>query len=100
MNNNSDPYKLGKNLQTVVLIILAILLLTDILFRVSPGLFDSVPASRHSTSAVGYHHQFSDSSWYYIYTVFEDNGDVYQVWWNGTEWNQKKVTNYRAVQKK
>jgi hypothetical protein len=100
MNNNSDPYKLGKNLQTVVLIILAILLLTDILLRVTPGLFDSVPTVRHFTSAVGYHHQFSDSSWYYIYTVFEDNGDVYQVWWDGTEWNQKKVTNYRAGQKK
>jgi hypothetical protein len=100
MNNKSDPYSLGKNVQTIVLLILMILLLVDILLRISPGMFDAVSTNRHSTSAVGFHHQFPDSSWYYIYTVFEDNGDVFQVWWDGEIWHQKKVINYRTGEKK
>jgi hypothetical protein len=96
MNKSSDPYNLGKNLQVIVIIILTILILTDILIRLSPAMFNLPSANSKATSAVGYHHQFNDSSWFYIYTVFEDNGDVYQVWWDGKEWHQKKVTNYRA----
>jgi uncharacterized membrane protein len=99
MNKSNDPYSLGKNVQIIVVIILVFILLTDVLMRLSPGMF-YLPSTPHATSAVGYHHQFSDSSWYYIYTVFEDNGDVYQVWWDGREWNQKKVTNYRADESK
>jgi uncharacterized membrane protein len=100
MNKSSDPYSLGKNIQIIVLIILIFILLTDVLLRLTPGMFNLPSKTRHATSAVGYHHQFPDSSWYYIYTVFEDNGDVYQVWWDGNEWNQKKVTNYRAGESK
>jgi hypothetical protein len=96
----NDPYSLGRNMQIVVLIILALILLTDILIRVSPVMFSIPSTNRHATSAVGFHHQFADSSWYYIYTVFEDNGDVYQVWWDGEKWHQKKVTNYRVNESK
>ena len=87
-----------KYLRWLQLLILALLLVTDIILRVAPAVLGSAGSERHASSAVGYHHQFADSSWYYIYTVFEDNGDVYQVWWDGKEWHQKKVTNYRHVE--
>lgn len=96
MNNVTDTYRLGKNIQTIVLIILSILLLVDIWLRIDSR---TEIFSKNTTAAVGYHHQFDDGSWYYIYTVFEANGDVYQVWWDGKNWHQKKVINYRTGQK-
>ena len=97
---NSDIYQLGKNVQTIVLIIVAIILLVDVWMRFSPGNSSADVLAHNSTAAVGYHHQFPDGSWYYIYTVFEASGDVYQVWWDGKAWNQKKVINYRTGQAK
>jgi hypothetical protein len=95
MVNNTDPYHLKTNIPAVALVVLIVLLLVDIVFRVTPGVFGIRETGRHPVSAVGYHHQFPDGSWYYVYTVFEDNGDVFQVWWDGNEWRQQKVTNYR-----
>jgi hypothetical protein len=96
MNSDTDSYRLGKNVQTIVLIIVAIILMVDVWLRISSNNTSTELLSRNSTAAVGYHHQFPDGSWYYIYTVFEVNGDVYQVWWDGKVWNQKKVSNYRT----
>ncbi len=93
--NEKDPYQLRTNLLIIGLLILILLLAIDIFLRISPGFFGTSGRDEYIVSAVGYHHQFPDSSWYYIYTVFENNGDVYQVWWDGKDWYKKKVTNYR-----
>jgi len=95
--NDRDPYNLRTNLLVIGLLILIVVLAVDVLLRLSPGMFGEQSRERRVVSAVGYHHQFPDSSWYYIYTVFEDNGDVYQVWWDGKEWYNKRVTNYRDI---
>lgn len=93
---NSDNYNLGKNVQTIVLVIVAVILLVDVWLRFSSTNNTPDLIAHNTTAAVGYHHQFPDGSWYYVYTIFEASGDVYQVWWDGKNWNQKKVTNYRS----
>lgn len=95
MENGKDPLQIKKNFMALAVFILIVLALVDIVLRVYPPLLEpGTPGGQ--ISAVGHHHQFKDGSSYYIYTVFESNGDVYQAWWDEKEWNQKKVANYKA----
>jgi hypothetical protein len=95
MANGNDPLNIKKNFVGFALFVLIILVLVDVILRLSPGTLR--PQERASAiTAVGHHHQFEDGSSYYIYTIFEGDGDVYQCWWDQQRWNQKKVTNYRA----
>lgn len=94
MNNGSDIFQIKKNFTALTIILLIILVFVDVLLRVSPGTLK--PVQRSSMTAVGHHYNFPDGSLYYIYTIFESNGDVYQCWWDEKTWNQKKVTNYKA----
>jgi hypothetical protein len=94
-NGSSDLFQIRKNFMALALVIVAILLVIDIVVRVSPTALRP-GTSGSAISAVGHHRQFADGTSYYIYTVFENNGDVYQCWWDEKQWNQKKVTNYRS----
>lgn len=91
--NNNDPLSLKKNFTAFALFLLVVLVTIDVVLRLAPGTIKP-DAVKPAISAVGYHREFDDGTSYYIYTVFENDGDVYQCWWDGTQWNQKKVTNY------
>ncbi|MFP4162447.1 MAG: hypothetical protein ACLFQB_00175 [Chitinispirillaceae bacterium] len=93
MENPKDQFQIKKNFLAISVFILIVLVLVDILLRLQPEVFSDGSAPR---AAVGHHHQFKDGSSYYIYTIFEENGDVYQCWWDEKTWRQKKVTNYKA----
>lgn len=93
MDTSNDQFQIKKNFLAISVFILIVLVLVDILIRFQPALLGQGSVPR---AAVGHHHQFSDGSSYYIYTIFEENGDVYQCWWDEKTWKQKKVTNYKA----
>lgn len=95
-NEPKDIFQISKNFAAIVLAILVVLVLIDIVLRFSPQMLAPGSAKPSAVTAVGHHHQFADGSSYYIYTVFENTGDVYQCWFDGTRWNQKRVTNYRG----
>ena len=95
MSQNQDPLSIKKNFTGFAVFLIVILLAIDIVLRVSPGTLKPGAGSPY-ISAVGHHHRFDDGSSYYIYTIFESDGDVYQCWWDEKQWNQKKVTNYRG----
>jgi hypothetical protein len=94
MENEKDLFNIKKNFIALALFLVIILLLIDIVLRLAPGMLKP-DFDNPRISAVGHHHQFKDGASYYIYTVFESTGDVYQCWWDEKRWNQKKVTNYR-----
>lgn len=94
MGDDSDPLKIKKNFIALAVFLLAVLVLIDVALRISPDLLRP-NENDVRISAVGHHHEFEDGSAYYIYTIFESDGDVYQCWWDQERWNQKKVTNYR-----
>jgi hypothetical protein len=96
MDNGKDLFNIKKNFIALALFILIILVAIDVVLRVSPGALKPDLAGSGRISAVGHHHQFKDGSSYYIYTIFESNGDVYQCWYDEKTWNQKKVANYKA----
>ena len=95
MREEKDLFQIKKNFVAIALFILIVLVLMDVLLRVSPGMLKP-GTPKNQISAVGHHRQFEDGSSYHIYTIFESNGDVYQCWWNEKTWNQKKVTNYKG----
>ncbi|MBD3393322.1 MAG: hypothetical protein GF418_14435 [Chitinivibrionales bacterium] len=95
MADEKDPLSLKKNFTAFALFLLVVLVAIDVVLRVAPGAIKP-DVKKPCISAVGHHHEFDDGSSYYIYTIFESNGDVYQCWWNQEQWNQKKVTNYRG----
>ncbi len=95
MPNDQDQLGLKKNFVGIALFILVVLVLIDVLLRAAPWAIKPT-GERPYISAVGHHHEFENGSSYYIYTIFESDGDVYQCWWNQDKWNQKKVTNYRG----
>jgi hypothetical protein len=96
MAETNDQLGIKRNFIALALFVLAILVLIDVVLRISPGLL--LPGENDVTiSAVGHHHEFADGSAYYIYTIFESDGDVYQCWWDEERWNQKKVTDYRGA---
>ncbi len=97
MENQKDLFGIKKNFLALALFILIILVAVDIVLRISPGTLKPERGGDSKISAVGHHHQFKDGSSYYIYTIFENNGDVYQCWWDEKVWNQKKVTNYKSA---
>ena len=94
MGNERDPMGIKRNFTAFALFVVGILLLVDIAVRIAPALARP-EAHAPGISAVGYHQTFDDGSSYYTYTIFENTGEVYQCWWDGTQWNQKRVTNYR-----
>ncbi|MBD3321959.1 MAG: hypothetical protein GF350_12755 [Chitinivibrionales bacterium] len=98
MTENGDPLNIKKNFIALALLVVAILLIIDVILRVSPGVLrpDSEEKAAQAISAVGHHHEFENGSSFYIYTIFESDGDVYQCWWDQKQWNQKKVTNYKG----
>jgi len=91
---DNDPFNIKKNFMGFALFLAVILLIVDIVLRVKPEALKPDGENPY-VSAVGHHHEFEDGSKYYIYTIFESDGDVYQCWWDEKQWNQKKVTNYR-----
>ncbi|MDG5815913.1 hypothetical protein QA601_12550 [Chitinispirillales bacterium ANBcel5] len=91
MPKEKDQYQMNRNLLAVALFTVALLLLVNIVIQLYPTIQSG------NISAVGHHHSFEDGSSYYIYTIFESNGDVYQCWWDEEKWNQKKVTNYKKT---
>ncbi len=95
MQNSKDPFQIKSNFLALSVIILIVLVAVDIVLRLKPEAL-GVGSGRKAMAAVGHHHQFSDGSSYYIYTIFEDDGDVYQCWYDEKTWNQKKVTNYKS----
>ncbi len=96
MDSNKDLFQIKKNFTAIALFLLVTLVLIDIILRIQPSALRPGSAGG-AISAVGHHHQFKDGSSYYIYTIFESNGEVYQCWWDEKTWNQKRVTNYKDV---
>jgi hypothetical protein len=97
MNHEDDSLNIKKNFTALAFFIVAVLLVIDVVLRVKPdALRPGGSQAAGYISAVGTHRQFENGSSYYIYTVFESNGDVYQCWWDEKRWNQKKVTNYKG----
>jgi TRAP-type mannitol/chloroaromatic compound transport system substrate-binding protein len=95
MTEANDQLGLKRNFVGFAIFLVVVLLVTDVVLRVAPGSIRP-GLDKPNISAVGYHQKFDDGSSYYIYTIFESNGDVYQCWWDQDQWNQKKVTNYRG----
>jgi hypothetical protein len=95
MEDGKDIFQIKKNFTALALFLLVALVLIDVILHTDPLLLGSHSEPR-ALSAVENYHQFKDGSSYYIYTIFESNGDVYQCWWDEKTWNQKKVTNYRG----
>jgi len=95
MENGKDLFQIKKNFIAIALFILIVLVAVDVVLRFSPGTLRP-GSSDGRISAVGHQIQFKNGSSYYIYTIFESNGDVYQCWYDEKTWNQKKVTNYKA----
>lgn len=95
--NEKDLFQIRKNLTAIAIFILIIVLIIDILVRYSPESIGLPPFKGNTLSAVGYHQQASDGSSWEIYTIFENNGNVYQCWNDGKSWNQKKVTNFKTI---
>lgn len=95
MARDDDSLGVKRNFIALALFLLIILVTVDILMRLAPDMLRP-HVERPNLTAVGHHHRLPDGSSYYIYTVFESDGDVYQCWWDEKQWNQKKVTNYRA----
>ena len=94
---SSDQLGIKKNFTAIALFVVAVLLIIDIVLRIKPeALRPGLTGSDGSISAVGHHYQFENGSSYYIYTIFESSGDAYQCWYDGKQWNQKKVTNYKG----
>ncbi len=96
MENSKDPFQLKKNLLALAVFILIILVAVDVLLRLQPGIVTGESA-KEAISAVGHYHEFEDGTSYYIYTIFHSNGDVYRCWYDGDNWNQKVVTNYKGL---
>lgn len=97
MADKNDAFNIKKNFIAFSLFLVGILLIIDIILRVSPETIKpGFPGSSGNISAVGHYHEFDDGSSYYIYVIFEENGDVYQCWYDEERWNQKKVTNYKG----
>jgi hypothetical protein len=97
MEQEPDSLNIKKNFLALALVIVAVLLVIDVVLRVNPAaLRPDVRSGAGTISAVGHHREFDNGASYYIYTIFESNGDVYQCWWDETRWNQKKVTNYKG----
>ena len=96
-NDNKDPLNIKKNFTALAVFVVIVLLAVDVILRVKPALLKPDKYGRgHYISAVGHHREFDDGSSFYMYTIFESNGDVYQCWWDEEKWNQKKVTNYKG----
>lgn len=95
MSNDNDPLSLKRNFTAFAVFLLVVLVLIDVLLRLAPGVLRPDGENPY-ISAVGHVHEFDNGSSYYIYTIFESDGDVYQCWWDEERWNQKKVTNYRG----
>lgn len=93
MDESKDLFGIKKNFTAIALFLLIALAAVDILLRVAPGAVKT--GAPHSISAVGHFESFPDGGTYQTYTIFEDNGDVYQCWYDQKMWNQKKVTNYK-----
>ncbi len=93
MDESKDLFQIKRNFTAIALFLLIVLVIVDVLLRISPGSLK--PGAPRSISAVGHYETFADGSSYQTYTVFEDNGDVYQCWYDQKTWNQKKVTNYK-----
>lgn len=94
-DSGNDIFRIKRNFTAIALFVLIVLVLIDVLLRFAPGSVKPVDRAGQ-ISAVGHHHEFPDGSSYYIYTIFEADGDVYQCWWDEESWNQKKVTNYKS----
>jgi hypothetical protein len=91
---DNDALQIKRNFTALALFLLVVLVGIDVVLRLWPSAIKPVAAG--TIAAVGSVQQFSDGSSYYIYTVFENTGDVYQCWWDEKTWNQKKVTNYKG----
>ncbi len=91
---NNDLFQIRKNFMAIALFLVIALLLVDIVLRIKPS---ALRPGIHNgpISAVGHQRKLDNGTFYYIYTIFENNGDVYQCWWDEKSWNQKKVTNYK-----
>jgi hypothetical protein len=98
VENSKDLFQIKKNFMALAIFIVIILLIIDVVLRISPSALRPGGGGRQ-ISAVGYHQQFADGGTFDTYTIFENNGVVYQCWWDGKTWNQKKVTNYKGPTK-
>ena len=98
MENGKDLFQIKKNFMALALFIVIMLIAIDVTLRLSPSALRPGAGGGY-ISAVGFHQKFADGSSFDTYTIFGNNGDVYQCWWDGKMWNQKKVTNYKGPTK-
>lgn len=97
MQEQQDLFNIKKNFTALAIFVVIILLVIDITLRVKPSVLrPDVKDGKGQISAVGHLVQFPNGSSYFIYTIFESNGDVFQCWYDEKQWNQKKVTNYKG----
>jgi hypothetical protein len=91
--NGNDPFRLRGSLLGLAGLLLAIVIIVDIVLRLrEAGAVDRI------ASTVGHHHMMPDSTWYHIYTIVEEDGDIIQVWWDGSKWHRQGAINYRTGQ--